>query len=88
MGECDDIKKLNFGIHLLINIGSTLLLGASNYCMQTVSAPIRHDIDMAHASGKWLQIGVPSLRNLRLIGRKRILVWLCLAATSIPLHLV
>ncbi|CAH0026570.1 unnamed protein product [Clonostachys rhizophaga] len=87
-GECDDIKNLNFGIHLLINIASTLLLGASNYCMQTVGAPTRHDIDMAHASGRWLQIGVPSLRNLRLIGRKRIFIWLCLAATSIPLHLV
>jgi hypothetical protein len=87
-GECDDIKKLNFGIHLLINIASTLLLGASNYCMQTFSAPTRRDIDMVHASGKWLQIGVPSLRNLRLIGRKRIFVWLCLAATSVPLHLV
>ncbi|CAH0049583.1 unnamed protein product [Clonostachys solani] len=87
-GECDEIKKLNFGIHLIINIASTLLLGASNYCMQTVSAPTRHDIDIVHASGKWLQIGVPSLRNLRFIGKKRVFVWLCLAITSIPLHLV
>ncbi|CAG9971465.1 unnamed protein product [Clonostachys byssicola] len=87
-GECDDIKKLNIGIHLLINIASTILLGASNYCMQTISAPTRHDIDRVHASGKWLRIGVPSLRNLRFIGKKRVFIWLCLAATSLPLHLV
>lgn len=73
-------------IHILINIVSTLLLGASNYCMQTVSAPMRQDVDNAHARGKWLDIGIPSVRNVLYIEKRRLVVWLCLGLSSLPLH--
>ncbi|KAK0618775.1 hypothetical protein DIS24_g11536 [Lasiodiplodia hormozganensis] len=62
-GPCSDIDHIQFGIHLAINAVSTLLLGASNYCMQCLSAPTREDIDRAHGQGKWLDIGVPSMKN-------------------------
>uniref|UniRef100_A0A8H7N3W2 DUF6536 domain-containing protein n=1 Tax=Bionectria ochroleuca TaxID=29856 RepID=A0A8H7N3W2_BIOOC len=88
VGNCGYIKKLGIGIHLVINIVSTLLLGASNYCMQTISAPSRDDVDRAHAKGSWVDIGIPSLRNLRFIRKRRAFVWFCLGVTSIPLHLV
>lgn len=88
MGDCGSIKKLGVGIHLVINIISTLLLGASSYCMQTISAPTRADADKAHAKGSWVDIGIPSFRNLRFIQRRRLFVWVCLCLTSIPLHLV
>ncbi|CAH0028180.1 unnamed protein product [Clonostachys rhizophaga] len=88
VGKCGDIKKLGIGIHLVINIVSTLLLGASNYCMQTISAPSRDDVDRAHAKGSWVDIGIPSLRNLWFIRNRRAFVWFCLGITSIPLHLV
>ncbi|KAF4539260.1 uncharacterized protein LTHEOB_10424 [Lasiodiplodia theobromae] len=64
-GDCGSIKKLGVGIHLVINIISTLLLGASSYCMQSISAPTRVDVDKAHAKGSWVDIGIPSFRNLR-----------------------
>lgn len=32
-GDCDRVKQLSVGLHLVINILSTILLGASNYCM-------------------------------------------------------
>jgi hypothetical protein len=32
-GNCDRVKQISAGIHFLINILSTLLLGASNYAM-------------------------------------------------------
>ncbi|CAG9974325.1 unnamed protein product [Clonostachys byssicola] len=88
VGDCGAIKSLATGIHILINIASTLLLGASNYCMQTVSAPMRQDVDKAHARGKWLDIGIPSVRNLFYIEKRRLLIWLCLGFSSIPLHFV
>lgn len=87
-GDCEAIKKIGIGIHLLINIIGTFLLGASNYCMQTISAPTREDVDRAHAKSSWLDIGVPSIKNLFHIKRRRLFVWLCLGASSIPLHLV
>ncbi|VUC38177.1 unnamed protein product [Clonostachys rosea] len=87
-GDCTSINKLGLGIHLVINIVSTLLLGASNYCMQTLSAPTREDIDRAHKRGSWMDIGIPSLRNIRFVRKRRLFVCLSLALTSIPLHLV
>jgi hypothetical protein len=87
-GDCDHIKRVNTGIHLLINVFSTILLGGSNYCMQCLSAPTRKEIDRAHAAGTWLNIGIPSFRNLRYIRRRRVVLWFLLGLSSLPLHLL
>ncbi|KAF2399477.1 hypothetical protein EJ06DRAFT_538344 [Trichodelitschia bisporula] len=86
-GSCEMTKKMNIALHLLINILSTALLGASNYCQQCLSAPTRSEVERAHGRGKWLDIGVPSIRNLREISKRRLLLWCLLAASSLPLHL-
>ena len=87
-GDCGKTKTLNFWIHLAINILSTLLLGASNYSMQCLSSPTRQEIDKAHARRAWLDVGVPSFRNLRRLSKRRIILWWLLALSSIPLHLL
>lgn len=87
-GSCAKTRNLNVWIHLLINILSTLLLAASNYCMQVLSAPSRKELAQAHAQRYWLQIGVPSFRNLRRIGRDRTILWMLLLLSSMPLHLM
>ena len=55
--------------------------------MQRLSAPTRDEVDNAHRRHKWVDIGVPSFRNLFFISRWRTLGWLVLAASSLPLHL-
>lgn len=75
-------------LHLAINILSGLLLGASNYCMQVLSAPTRDDVDAAHKKHKWRSIGVLIIKNLFYIGRKKAVLWVLLALTSAALHLV
>ena len=87
-GDCDKVKRLNLWLHLLINILSTMLLGASNYTIQCVSAPTRSDIDRAHRENLWMDIGVPSIRNLRFISWPRKSLWCCLVLSSVPLHLM
>ena len=87
-GNCSKSKKLNLWIHLAINIWSTLLLGASNYCMQCLSSPSRPEIDKAHNQNIWLDIGVPSVRNLRRVSWNKIVLWWLFAISSIPLHLL
>jgi hypothetical protein len=87
-GNCDRTKSLSLWLHLAINVLGTALLSASNYCMQCLSAPTRQDTDKAHAQNKWLDIGVPSVRNLRFMTWKRIILWSLLAITSLPLHLM
>ncbi|KAF2023167.1 hypothetical protein EK21DRAFT_119025 [Setomelanomma holmii] len=86
-GNCETAAHINSGLHLLINVLGTVLVGASGYCMQYLSAPTRGEVSRAHASGKWLDIGVLSFRNLLTIEKKRVLLWSVLAVTSLPLHL-
>ena len=87
-GDCSKISQWDTWIHLAINVLSILLLGGSNYTMQCLVAPTRADIDKAHIKGSWLDIGVPSVRNLTGIDPKRSLTWLLLALSSIPLALM
>ncbi|KAF9061623.1 hypothetical protein BDP27DRAFT_1485813 [Rhodocollybia butyracea] len=86
-GDCNTVDHATLGIHLVINVLSTLLLSASNYVMQSLSAPTRNEVDRAHKKGFWLDIGLQSMHNLkRTRGWKRLL-WTLLSISSIPLHL-
>lgn len=87
-GSCKDVTLYNRLWHVLINVLSTGLLSSSNYCMQLLVAPTRGWLDKAHANGHWLDIGIPSIRNLRFLPWKRRGLWLLLCISSIPLHLV
>ncbi|KAH7310628.1 hypothetical protein B0I35DRAFT_439442 [Stachybotrys elegans] len=87
-GSCETSEVATLWPELVINLLSTLLLGASNVCSQLLSAPTRADINRAHAKGKWLDIGVPSMRNIWHIPRWRACLWAILMLSSIPLHLV
>ncbi|KAH8798764.1 hypothetical protein DL96DRAFT_1539440 [Flagelloscypha sp. PMI_526] len=87
-GSCASLKHTSLFVHLAINIASSLLLSGSNFCMQCISAPTRKDIDAAHVRGRWLDIAVPSVRNIRVLGRTRLLLWLFIGLSSIPLHLL
>ncbi|KAK1671921.1 hypothetical protein BDP55DRAFT_635346 [Colletotrichum godetiae] len=86
--NCSTIRMLNIGIHILINVLGIILLAGSNYCMQCLMAPTRPEIDDAHARQHWLDVGVASLRNFWSITWKKKIVWVLLAASSLPLHLV
>lgn len=87
VGDCGSTSRIGFWLHLIINGLSTLLLGASNYSMQCLSSPTRSEVDRAHRKCIWLDIGTPSVRNLRRISWSRIGLWWALAISSIPLHL-
>jgi hypothetical protein len=85
--DCRKISKINSGLHIIINLLGTVLLGCSNYCMQCLSAPTREEVDRAHVKNIWLDIGTPSIRNLRYIDKRRVIVWGLLGVSSLPLHL-
>ena len=87
-GECRKTKDLSLWLHLAINVLSTVLLSASNYCMQCLASPTREELDRAHERRMWLDIGVPSVRNLRGISWYKIWLWSSLALSGIPLHLL
>ncbi|GAB1318664.1 hypothetical protein MFIFM68171_08874 [Madurella fahalii] len=86
--SCSAVKNINTGIHVAINAISTILLAGSNYCMQFLSAPTRGQIDKAHRRFRWVDIGVPSLRNLlTAVSWGNVVIWVLLSLSSLPLHL-
>ncbi|KAL8921978.1 MAG: hypothetical protein Q9208_005432 [Pyrenodesmia sp. 3 TL-2023] len=82
-GDCGVIKSKNTWIQIIIALLSTVLLGASNYCMQCIGAPTRDEIDRAHAKRVTLCIGVPSLSNLYSIDWRRRAIWILLGYNSV-----
>ncbi|KEQ80063.1 hypothetical protein M438DRAFT_386109 [Aureobasidium pullulans EXF-150] len=87
-GNCEMVEKYDTWIHLAINVVSTALLSGSNYCMQVLCAPNRKEVDDAHARKRYMDIGVPSSRNLTLIRKEKLLLWCLLGLSSLPLHLM
>jgi hypothetical protein len=87
-GSCSNARSINSGLHVLINILGTLLLGGSNYCMQILLSPTRQEVDKAHSKKLWLDIGVLSIRNLGRISKLRVALWSVLGLTSLSLHLL
>jgi hypothetical protein len=87
-GTCKEMGNLFTWWHLGVNVLSTLLLSAGTACMQCLSAPTRQEINEAHSQGSWLDIGIPSMRNLRWISGRRQMLWVLLAVSSLPLHLL
>ena len=87
-GQCSKVSNLDKALHVIINMLSVLLLTASNYTMQYLSSPTRKDLDRAHSKGQWLDVGVPTMRNLTKIDIRRSLTWFLLALTSVPLAIL
>ncbi|RBR17039.1 hypothetical protein FVER53590_28836 [Fusarium verticillioides] len=85
-GSCHNLSLINTLLHGLINVLSSLILGAGSYCMQLLVGPSRREIDQAHAHGRSLEIGVASFKNLRHIAGKRSIIWAILGITSTLLH--
>ncbi|KAJ5887394.1 hypothetical protein N7495_007435 [Penicillium taxi] len=86
--DCGNIRSIDSRFHYAINVIATVLVGASNYNMQCLSAPTRKDVDVAHRRRRWLDIGIHSIRNLSHITRPKAIFWLMLALSSLPLHLL
>lgn len=87
-GSCSAVKNANTALHVASNILSSLLLGSGNYCMQILSAPTWREIKEAHRRGFSLDVGVPSLMNMRFMHRSRIGLWLAIAVCSTVIHLM
>lgn len=87
-GDCKRSKNMSTAAHVVINALSTLLLGASNYCMHVASAPSRRDVDSMHSRKKVLDIGLNSVSNIFKLSWDRRIVWCLLGLSSIPLHLM
>lgn len=87
-GNCSKTRSWGIWLHLLINILSTALLATSSYAMQCLIAPTRVDLDQAHQKGRFMDIGVPSFKNVFHVNRRRASLYVLAVLSSIPIHLL
>lgn len=87
-GKCSTSNSLDLFLQFVINIFSTCVLASSNFFMQIVSSPTRKEIDHAHRSLHSLEIGVSSFKNLGALSWFKILAWVGLFLTSVPIHIL
>ena len=85
-GKCASVSARMNCIQVFVTILSGLLLGASNYCMQILSAPTRAQIEEAQSKEMWLDIGWNSVRNVYFMSRKKKVLWMVVGASSVPIH--
>lgn len=56
--------------------------------MQVLNSPSREEVDVAHANGLYLCLGVSSVRNVFRMSRFKTWTWIILLLSSIPMHLL
>ncbi|KAK4141295.1 uncharacterized protein C8A04DRAFT_14224 [Dichotomopilus funicola] len=92
VGACGTATAVNMGVHAAITVAAVVLLAGANYVFQVLTSPTRAEVDAAHRQERWVDIGVPSLRNLKWIGRGRaalaVLVVVMAVLTQILYHAV
>ncbi|KAL8701122.1 MAG: hypothetical protein Q9201_005087 [Fulgogasparrea decipioides] len=54
--------------------------------MQCLGSPIRKEVDAAHSKGEMLDIGIPSVQNIKAISQNRKTLWAVLVISALPLH--
>ncbi|KAI0140020.1 hypothetical protein F4776DRAFT_677265 [Hypoxylon sp. NC0597] len=87
-GDCQTTKWINFLIHGILSLLSTLIQASSRFFMQILCSPSRQEIDCAHIRLQSLEIGVSSSKNLRFVSYIKTAAWIVLLITSIPIHLL
>jgi len=86
--DCSSVRRRHLHGSLLLNFIATSVFVSSNYAMQCLASPTRAEIDSAHSRLQSMDIGRQSLRNLWRVKWSRKLVWLVLAASGVPLHML
>jgi hypothetical protein len=86
---CEPTARIvNTVLHLLVNALSSAVLASSNFFSQVLSSPTRTEVDMWHAQGRSLDVGVLSWRNALRLSPFKTIAWVALLITSLPLHLL
>ena len=56
--------------------------------MQVLNSPLREEVDIAHGAKKWMYVGLPNFKSSRHTHWTRRLLFLVLAISSLPVHLI
>lgn len=73
-GTAENALNVSRGLHVVVNVFAVVLIAGANYVYQILLSPTRAEVDAAHEKLQWLDIGIPSLRNLAYVTVGRVLL--------------
>ena len=82
-GSCATAQSIDWAAHALIAVMVVVLVAGANYVFQVLSSPTRSEVTAAHEARKWLDIGIPSVRNLAYISRGRVVLSIILLLAAV-----
>ncbi|KAI1344904.1 hypothetical protein F5Y15DRAFT_10918 [Xylariaceae sp. FL0016] len=87
-GNCTKANHVEIGVHVVINVLSMALLAGANYSFQVLTSPTRPELAAAHEKERWLDIGIPSIRNFAYISGFRVAVAITLLLAAIATQVI
>lgn len=82
-GSCTTATHMNWGLHGLIAALVVTNVAGACYVFQVLSSPTRGEVSAAHYVKKWLDVGVPSVRNFAHIDKSRVFLSLVLLMVAV-----
>jgi hypothetical protein len=83
VGGCAAARGVDWGSHAAVSVAVVVLVAGANYAFQVLSSPTRDEVTAAHRRGEWLDIGVPSFRNLGRVQGSRTLLAAVVLVTAV-----
>ncbi|KAK0616066.1 hypothetical protein B0T17DRAFT_496885 [Bombardia bombarda] len=87
-GSCGVATGLDWGLHAVANVFGVVLIAGANYVFQVLSSPTRKEVAAAHQKKTWLDIGVPSVRNLAHIEKIRTLLAIVILVSAVVVQVL
>lgn len=81
--SCSRIRGADLALHVLVNLLAAVLVAGANYTFQVLTSPTRLQVTSAHETGRWLDLGVPSVRNLRHVSVGRAVLALVVVGAAV-----
>ncbi|KAK3685751.1 hypothetical protein B0T22DRAFT_381460 [Podospora appendiculata] len=82
-GSCTKADHINWGLHAVTSVFAVILVAGANYVFQILGSPTRTEVAVAHQRKRWLDIGIPSLRNLAYIENSRTFLAVIVLASAL-----
>ncbi|KAK3325813.1 hypothetical protein B0H66DRAFT_139429 [Apodospora peruviana] len=87
-GSCTMAFGISWGLHALVNLFAVAIIAGANYSFQVLSSPTRTEVAAAHQNKRWLDIGIPSIRNLVHIEKTRTFLAVVLLVTAVATQII
>lgn len=87
-GKCSRARSIDLGLHAGINVFAMFFIAGGNYVAQVLASPTRTEVASAHGKQRWMDIGIPSIRNLMGISKGRGLLCAHVVLTAVGIQVM